>query len=253
MRGAARRTAKKPMTASEARSWSRRAPAAARWRPPKPRASTPGWRRRRASTAAAAMRSPEGSPATTKRRPRSGAPGPGAAGGGGSQRPRASVTLRRSARAVKRERPRERTKGTAASREAPMVPAVSTAREVLPKGLAGPVQGADEGEEDHVAEVVHAGEQGQHPVDAHAEAGDGRHPVLHREEVVLVHLHGLLVPSGARAGLLPEALPLVVGVHELGVGVHDLPPGHDELVAVGGRGVGVAPAGEGGGLDGMAE
>src|SRR5438270_7231723 len=82
---------------------------------------------------------------------------------------------------------------------------------------------AHEREEDHVAEVLLPGEQRGEAVDPHAEAGDRRHAVLHGDEVVLLHDHGLLVTLGARLRLVLEAAALIDRVDELAVRVHDLP------------------------------
>ena len=63
-------------------------------------------------------------------------------------------------------------------------------------------------------------------------AGGGRHAVLERADVVLVHPVGLLVAPLALRRLVLEALPLVDRVVQLGVGVGELPPADEELEAV---------------------
>ncbi len=65
------------------------------------------------------------------------------------------------------------------------------------------------------------GEEHGEAVDADAEAGGGWHAVFEGAEEVVVDEHGFVVASLAEAELLFEALALVEGIVELGVGVGD--------------------------------
>src|SRR5438309_919035 len=67
------------------------------------------------------------------------------------------------------------------------------------------------------------------PIDPDAFAAGGRHAVLQRADVVLVHLHRLLVAARALGALLDEAAHLLVRVVELGKGVGDLHAGDVQL------------------------
>ncbi len=78
------------------------------------------------------------------------------------------------------------------------------------------------GKKDDVAQGRLLRQDHEQPVDAHAEPARGRHAVFEGDEKILVHEFGLIVAFGAELQLLFEALTLIDGVVQLGVGVAEL-------------------------------
>ena len=76
-------------------------------------------------------------------------------------------------------------------------------------------------EQQHVADRGRIGEQHHQTVDADALAGGRRHAVLQRADVVLVELHGLLVPGFFLRHLFAKAFGLILGVVQLGKTIGD--------------------------------
>ena len=107
-----------------------------------------------------------------------------------------------------------------------------------------PSCGPQRGEEDHVADRLDARDQHHQPVDADAEPAGRRQAVLERLDVVVVDGLGLLVAAGLQPRLVREALRLVDGIVELGVGVGELArrrrPARSARSASGRRGAGRA-------------
>ena len=77
-------------------------------------------------------------------------------------------------------------------------------------------QALDQRERNRLADAL-AGENHEQTVDAHAHATARREALLHGDEEVLVHDHGLGVAVGGREGLRLEALALDDRVGQLGV------------------------------------
>src|SRR5436305_12190348 len=82
-------------------------------------------------------------------------------------------------------------------------------------------------EQDHFPDRAPPAEQHHQAVDAQAEAGGGRHPVLERLDEDLVVGLGLLAAGRQEALLVLEARPLLVRVVELGERVADLDAADD--------------------------
>ncbi len=92
--------------------------------------------------------------------------------------------------------------------------------------------GAEQGEEDYVADGAGAGEDHGEAVDADAFAGGGWEAVAEGADVVFVYFgHGFFVATGFFEELGGEAGALVVGVVELGEGVADFEAADVELEA----------------------
>src|SRR5688500_10763318 len=87
--------------------------------------------------------------------------------------------------------------------------------------------------QDDVADVLRAREGHEEPVETDADTTRGRHAVLHRAEVVLVHARRLEVAGGPQPRLRLEAPPLVDRVVQLAEGVRQLAAVREELEALG--------------------
>ena len=87
-------------------------------------------------------------------------------------------------------------------------------------------------EQEHIPDGCAVGQQHGEPVDAVADAAGGGHADLHGVEEVLIGVLGLFVALLGEGVLGGEALALVDGVVELGVGVAHLPAVDVELEAL---------------------
>src|SRR5678815_5133000 len=84
-------------------------------------------------------------------------------------------------------------------------------------------------EENHVTDVLGLREIHEQPVESDADAPRRRHAVLHRAQVILVHVRSLFVPRRAQPRLRLEAAALVDGVVQLTEGVSELAPLGEQL------------------------
>src|SRR5207249_8904029 len=97
--------------------------------------------------------------------------------------------------------------------------------------------GAQQGEQDHLADRRLVGEQHEQPIDADPLAGRGRHPLLQRTHVVLVEPVRLLVTALQQLRLFAEPRELVDRIVQLAVRVGELAPADEELETVDERGI----------------
>ena len=81
--------------------------------------------------------------------------------------------------------------------------------------------GAEEREEDYVADGVGVGEEHAEAVDADPDASSGGHAVGEGADVVLVHLVGFVVAALAFLQLRFEAAALIFGIVEFAEAVGD--------------------------------
>ena len=95
------------------------------------------------------------------------------------------------------------------------------------------VLGLHRREQDNLPNRIGAGEEHDGAVDAHAHAARGGHAVFQRGEEILIQHLRLVVAPLALLDLLHEALPLVNGVVQLGIGVAHLAAADEELKALG--------------------
>ena len=100
-----------------------------------------------------------------------------------------------------------------------------------------PRLGSQRREEDHLFDVVHAGEQHDEAVDADTEPSGRRHAVLEGAQVVLVDAAAFEVAGVACGLLLLEALPLLDRIVELAVAVGVLVAVDEQLEAIGELGI----------------
>ena len=89
----------------------------------------------------------------------------------------------------------------------------------------------------HIPDGCAVGQQHGESGDAVADAAGGGHANLHGVEEVLIGVLGLFVALLGEGVLGGEALALVDGIVELGVGVAHLPAVHEELKALGEVGI----------------
>src|SRR3990172_9789634 len=113
--------------------------------------------------------------------------------------------------------------------------------------------GLELGEEDALPDGGLVGEEHGQQVYAHAQAPGGGHAILQGLEEVLVGELSFLIPPGPELLLLPEALPLLQGVIELGEGVSYLHPSAEGLKALHQPGLPRFPLGQWGHLPGVVQ
>ena len=87
-------------------------------------------------------------------------------------------------------------------------------------------------EHHRVADIPRAEQNLQNAVNAHAPAGNGRHAVFHRRQIVVIHHHSFLVAVRVALRLNLQSAALLIGVHKLRVRVDDLRAVDDKLKAV---------------------
>lgn len=107
-------------------------------------------------------------------------------------------------------------------------------------------------EQDHVADRRRVGQQHHQAVDADAFAGGRRHAVFQGIDEVGVVVHRLVVAGVLLLDLQHEALGLVLGVVQLGIGIGDLAAADEQLEAVSDARVFVVAAGQRRNLEGVA-
>src|SRR5271165_3217061 len=94
------------------------------------------------------------------------------------------------------------------------------------------LQGAQQREENNVADGAGIGQEHGEAVDADAFACGRRQAVRERADVVFVHLVGLFVATGALGELAFEAAALLLGIVELAEGVANFEAAHEDLEAL---------------------
>ena len=87
-------------------------------------------------------------------------------------------------------------------------------------------------EQDHVADRWRVGQQHDQTVDADTFTGCRRHAVFQRADEVGIEMHGFIITGILVTNLRVEALGLILGIVQLGVGVGDLAAADEQLEAI---------------------